>query len=166
MKNLTVTAFAAVLLAAFAASLPGFVLAHAEIKSSNPKDHAHLKVAPKTVMIDFGEGVETKLSKFGVYFMPAESMMKGGKMMTGAQMDDVVEANFKKFLNRKTDGADRVDTGLVNTSAQSEKVTIALKPNLKPGVYIIAWKVIAVDTHTTSDAIHFHFDGAAMPGMK
>ena len=158
MNNRVLIAFATVL----ATTLAGFAFAHANLKSATPKDHAHLKTAPKTVTLVMKEAVETKVSKFGVYFMPAESMMKNGKPMTSSQMDDVVEANFKKLLNRKTDGADRVDAGLAGTPTRSSTITIALKPNLKPGVYIIAWRALSVDGHTVSDAIHFHVDSMKM----
>ncbi len=148
------------------ATLAGFALGHSNIKSSNPKDHAHLMTAPKNIMLEFDESIETKVSSFKVYFYKPESMLKSNKPMTGAQMDDFAEAAAKKFMALKTDTADRMDTGLINTKAQTSKVTIGLKANLKPGVYVIAWKTTSVDTHVETGFIHFHLTAPSMPGMK
>jgi copper resistance protein C len=147
-------------------ALVGLALGHSNIKSSFPKDHANLMTAPKNIVLEFDEAIETKISSFKVYSYKPESMMKGGTAMTGAQMDDFAEAAAKKFMALKTDTADRMDTGLISTKAQTSKVTIGLKANLKPGVYVIAWKTTSVDTHVETGFIHFHLAGHSMPGMK
>ena len=161
MKNLKL-----VLLGTVVIALIGLALGHSNIVSSNPKDHAHLMRAPKNITLEFDEAIETKVSTFKVYHYKPESMMKGSKPMTGAQMDDFAEAAAKKFMALKTDTTARMDTGLVNTKAQAIKVTIGLKANLKPGVYVVAWKTTSVDTHVETGFIHFHFSGNSMPGMK
>jgi copper resistance protein C len=163
MKNLKLA-----LLSTAVIALVGLALAHSNIKSSNPKDHAHLKIAPKNITLEFDEAIETKVSTIKVYYYKAETMMTGGKMMTGAQMDDVAEVAAKKILVLKSDTADRMDTGLIGANNQASKVTIGLKAKLKPGIYVVAWKTISVDTHVETGFIHFHLDDAmgAMPGMK
>jgi copper resistance protein C len=161
MKNLKL-----VLLSTAVMALVGLALGHSNLKSSNPKDHAHLMTAPKNLVLEFDEAIETKISTFKVYYYKTESMMKGGKAMTGAQMDDFAEAAAKKFMALKTDTADRMDTGLINAKVQTSKVTIALKPNLKPGVYVIAWRTTSIDTHVETGFIHFHLEGHSMPAMK
>ena len=161
MKNLKL-----VLLSSAVIALVGLALGHSNIKASNPKDHAHLIAAPKNIMLEFDEAIETKVSSFKVYFYKPETMMKGSKPMSGAQMDDFAEAAAKKFMALKTDTADRMDTGLIAAKNQASKITIGLKPNLKPGVYVIAWKTTSVDTHVETGFIHFHLEGHSMPGMK
>jgi copper resistance protein C len=161
MKNLKLT-----LLSTAVMALVGLALGHSNIKSSNPPDHAHLMAAPKNIMLEFDEAIETKISNFKVYYYKPESMMKGSKAMTGAEMDDFAESAAKKFMALKTDTADRMDTGLISTKSQASKVTIGLKANLKPGVYVIAWKTTSVDTHVETGFIHFHLSGHSMPGMK
>jgi methionine-rich copper-binding protein CopC len=153
-------------LIAVVATLAGFALGHSNLKFSNPKDHALLMTAPKNIVLEFDEAIETKISNFKVYYFKSETMMKGDKPMTGAQMDDFAEAAAKKFMALKTDTADRMDTGLINTKAQTNKITIGLKTTLKPGVYVIAWKTTSVDTHVETGFIHFHLAGHSMPGMK
>jgi copper resistance protein C len=147
-------------------ALVGLALAHSNLKSSSPKDHAHVMTAPKTITLEFDEAIETKVSTIKVYYYKSETMIRGGKMMTAAQMDDVAEAAAKKIIAMKSDTADRMDTGVINTKAQATKITLGMKANLKPGVYVIAWKTTSVDTHVETGFIHFHFDGHSMPGMK
>jgi copper resistance protein C len=161
MKNLKLALLSTAVLA-----LVGLALGHSNLKASNPKDHAHLMTAPKTITLEFDEAIETKVSTLKVYYFKPEAMMKGGKPMTSAQMDDFSEAAAKKFMALKTDTADRMDTGLIGAKNQASKVTLGLKPNLKPGVYVVAWKTTSVDTHVETGFIHFHLDGQSMPGMK
>jgi copper resistance protein C len=161
MKNLKLA-----LLSTTVIALVGLALAHSNLKASSPKDHAHIMTAPKTITLEFDEAVETKVSTFKVYYYKMDAMMKGGKAMTGAQMDDFSEAAAKKIIAMKSDTAERMDSGLVNTKAQATKITLGLKPNLKPGIYVVAWKTTSVDTHVETGFMHFHFDGHSMPGMK
>jgi methionine-rich copper-binding protein CopC len=46
--------------------------------------------------------------------------------------------------------AERIDAGLKTQGRTAENVTISLKPGLKPGAYVVMWRVLSVDTHTTS----------------
>ncbi len=155
IRNAVITAVSAFVLGA------GIALAHATLLSSTPKDHEHVKTMPRVVTLSMKEAVETKVSVFKIYYLPPESMMKNGKPMTKAQMDDVAEATAKKYLRIKTDTSARVDAGYApGTKAQTARVQIALKPTAtKPGVYVVMWRATSVDTHTTNGFIHFHYDG-------
>jgi copper resistance protein C len=163
MKNLKLA-----LLSTAVIALVGLAFGHSNIKASNPKDHAHLKTAPKSITLEFDEAIETKVSTIKVYFYKPEAMMIGNKVMTGAQMDDFAEAAAKKIMALKADTADRMDTGLIGAKNQASKITIGLKANLKAGIYVVAWKTTSVDTHVETGFIHFHLENAmgAMPGMK
>lgn len=157
-KRTTVAATAALVIAA------GVVLAHSSLKASTPKDHAHLKVMPKTVTLTFDEALETKLSTFKVIYAPMESMMQNGKPMTSSAMDDAAEKIADRAIDARTDGKDRVDDGYApGTKAQTKTVTLALKPGTnKPGVYVVAFRTTSVDTHVEKGFIHFHLDSATM----
>jgi methionine-rich copper-binding protein CopC len=137
------------------------VLAHSNVKASTPKDHAHVKIMPKTVSLTFDEALETKLSSFKVIYAPMESMMKNGKPISGSAMDDVAEKIANAAINFETNARNRVDAGYApGTPAQTKTVTLALKPDMsKPGVYVVAFRVTSVDTHVEKGFIHFHYDG-------
>jgi methionine-rich copper-binding protein CopC len=140
------------------------VLAHSNVKASTPKDHAHVKVMPKTVSLTFDEALETKLSSFKVIYAPMESMMKNGKPISGSAMDDVAEKIANAAMSAKTDGKNRVDAGYApGTKAQTKTVVLALKPGMnQPGVYVVAFRTTSVDTHVEKGFIHFHYDGTMM----
>ena len=137
----------------------GWVLAHSTVKTAIPADHAHVTVAPKTVLLGFDEKFETKSAVFKVYYLPMTSMMKNGKMMNPGQMDDVAEAAMNKFVDLKQDTSARVDMGMQKAAAMTTKVVLNLKSALKPGVYVTKWKVKAGDGDTVKGFIHFHLDG-------
>ena len=43
----------------------------------------------------------------------------------------------------------RADAGLVTRDARSAAVTLALKPKLPAGTYVLMWRVLSIDTHVT-----------------
>jgi methionine-rich copper-binding protein CopC len=144
-------------LAAATAITLGVALAHANIKSSIPKDGSSLSAMPKTVQLTFGEAVETKVSTFKIYWMDEKLIMKNGKELPDEQADDIVEKFANKMTALKQDTADRVDAGYSKgTMAQAKQVTLNVKPGTsKPGVYVVMWKLTSVDTHTTSGFMRF-----------
>lgn len=42
-----------------------------------------------------------------------------------------------------------MDAGLKTQARTAENVLIALKPDLGPGAYVVLWRVLSVDSHTT-----------------
>ena len=144
-------------IAAIATVTAGIALAHANIKSSIPKDGSTLSALPKTVQLTFGEAVETKVSSFKIYWMDEKAIQKNGKELPDEAADDIVEKFANKMLARKTDTADRVDAGYApSTMAESKTVTLNVKPGItRPGVYVAMWKLTSVDTHTTSGFMRF-----------
>lgn len=153
MLKKTIIAASAALLAA----LGGITLAHANIKSSLPKDGSTLSALPRTVQLTFGETVETKVSSFKIYWMDEKAIQKNGKKLPDEDADNIVEKFADAMIALKKDTADRVDAGYASTTpAESKIVTLNLKPGTnKPGVYVVMWKLTSVDTHTTSGFMRF-----------
>ena len=132
---------------------PGLATAQATT-TADPRDHAHLTAAPKTVTLTFAAPIDPKSATFKVYRFPLEVMMLGDKPMSGAQMDVFAGKEARKMLALGADTAGRVDTGPVS-SAPGSKVVIGLKPNLSPGVYVTAWKLSGPGQKT--GFVHFHY---------
>jgi copper resistance protein C len=61
---------------------------------------------------------------------------------------------MNKTLSDKN--AKRIDLGLENPNVSS-LVSIKLPNELEPGWYVVMWKVLSVDTHTTSDFVLFRY---------
>lgn len=119
-----------------------FALAHADYKSSLPKQGAILKAMPTQVQLVFAENLEVKLSTFKVYRLQAEP----GKL-SPAQIRSQARALYQQVLLSKNDQDKRWDTGVQTTARTSKTVTLGLKPNLKPGAYVVMWQNLGSDGH-------------------
>jgi methionine-rich copper-binding protein CopC len=160
--KISVSLFTAALLAlgAFASGQGGPITA-------TPSDHAHLRTAPSQVTLNFPKAINIKDAVFKVYVYPLSAMMNGDSAMNGAQMDVFAKDAARKFLALKPDTTDRVDTGLIGTKTQTNKVVIGLKTNLKPGIYVTGWSLSSTAQKTSTGFVHFHFEtGMMMPGSK
>ncbi len=131
--------------------LSGLVLAHAEYKSSTPASNSTVKSMPQTVVIRFSEAVEVRLSTFKVYPLEAPPEAWG----SATRLRRLAQPLVRRVLLLKNDATRRADAGLATTARTSQTVTLALKPGLKPGAYVVMWKNLGVDGHTQSDFFIF-----------
>jgi methionine-rich copper-binding protein CopC len=129
--------------------LAGAVLAHADLEEIVPGRDAVLTEAPEVVVLTFTEPAVTKFSIFKVYPLPP-----GGELPEGT--DALLERNGRaaalvnRVLQERADEADRADAGLLTADAESAEIIIRLKDDLEPGDYVVMWRVLSVDTHSTS----------------
>ncbi len=123
--------------------MSGLALAHAEYKSSVPAAGATVRTPPKTVRLTFTEAVEVRLSTFKVYPLEAPPEAWGSPTRLRRLAADLV----KQALPAKNDAARRVDAGLATTARTSQTVILNLKPNLRPGPYVVMWRNLGVDGH-------------------
>ncbi len=121
----------------------GMALAHAEYRSSAPAANATVRVAPKSVVINFSQAVEVRLSTFKVYPLGAPPEAWGSPTRLRRLAANLV----KQALPAKNDAALRVDAGLATTARTSRTINLNLKPNLKPGPYVVMWRNLGVDGH-------------------
>lgn len=139
--------------------------AHAQLESSAPQKDATLDVAPTQVTLHFTERVQTPFSIFKVYALgPDQASSEAGQVdapplagsealrinaLAGELVNDVL-------MKRDDKDADaRVDAGLGDTPSTSPDVTISLRPDLPPGDYVVMWRVLSEDTHTTQGYVVF-----------
>jgi copper resistance protein C len=131
-------------------ALVGMAFAHSQVKKSNPKDGEIIKVMPKAIKLEFNEGVVSSLSTFKVY-----------KMITKSKDSEKLEAEAQalasKLTMKKGDANARSDTGFKGDADETTKFTVNLKTGLKPGVYVVMWRLLGTDTHTVSGNIWFQF---------
>ncbi|GIW24028.1 copper resistance CopC family protein [Meiothermus sp.] len=131
--------------------LLGLALAHAEYRSSTPAAGASVKAAPQTVVINFSEAVEVRLSTFKVYPLGAPPEAWG----SSTRLRRLAQPLVRQVLLLRGDAARRVDAGVTTTARTSKTVTLALKPGLRPGAYVVMWKNLGVDGHTETDFFVF-----------
>lgn len=126
------------------ALLLSVALSHSEPFATSPANGSSVKVMPKIVRITFDEAIEGAFSSFKVYAYNAQ--------ITKAKL----QAFAKSKIALKNDLSARADagTGLTGTT---KTVEIKLKPALKPGVYVVMWRVLGVDTHTVEAYTYFRY---------
>ncbi len=121
----------------------GVTAGHAYLKASDPPEEITINAAPTAVRLIFTEPVEIRFSIFKVYRLDIDPGMEMRRVnaAAGALMSNV--------LQKRGDEADRADAGVDATSRTTTDVAIKLKPELKAGSYVVMWRVLSIDTHTT-----------------
>jgi hypothetical protein len=122
--------------------------AHAFLNASTPAADSTVTTPPKEVRLSYSEQAEIRFSIFKVYKINAAA---GADMRAlHAAADSLVAANLLK----RGDEAARSDAGLANTTRSSDDIVVRLK-DLEPGAYVLMWRVLSVDTHTTQGSFIF-----------
>ena len=123
----------------------GVGLAHSELTSSTPADGETLKIAPAEITLNFSEALETRFSIFKVYPLGTDVASTAEKArvngLAGQLVADVLEA--------QGDEDARADTGIQTDKQTAETVALPLKPDLSAGIYVVMWRVLSVDSHTS-----------------
>ncbi len=135
-------------LASAALALAGVALSHAYLVSSSPEENTLLRTPPTEVRLGFTEGVELRFSVFKVYALEAPQ----NALRDPRRLQELARPLVERVLPLRDDmgRAERADAGLKTQGRTAENVVITLKPDLKPGAYVVMWRVLSIDTHTTS----------------
>lgn len=136
-----------------ALALAGAALAHAYLVNSNPAENSRIRALPGEVRLGFAEAVEVRFSSFKVYPLeaPAEALSNPQRLKA------LAELLVARVLPLRGDEAARADAGLKTTDRTAENIEIKLKSGLKPGAYVVMWRVLSVDSHTSSDFLVFTY---------
>ena len=150
----------------------GLALAHAELVTATPAPKSVVGALPQEVTLSFSEPVEARFSLFKVYKLePRPEGLSGGEGETadatgGApaelleeealRLNGLAGALFAEVLTARGDEAARADAGAV-TADTSKEVTLALKDGLEAGDYVVMWRVLSADTHTTQGFYVFSY---------
>ncbi len=105
-------------------------------------------MAPKEVRLSYSEPVEIRFSIFKVYKISAAP---GADMRT---LRSAADSLVSSDLLKRGDEAQRSDAGVANTGQTSTDIAVRLK-DLEPGAYVLMWRVLSVDTHTTQGSFIF-----------
>ncbi len=154
----------------------GLALGHSEFASADPTPDTVLRTAPSAVTLVFSEPAEVRFSTFKVYRLEeggsseaetsAEPTHGHGDEHAATQtsgdpewlrLNGLAGALVAKVLNLRGDGEARVDSGPQETG-QSRTVTLTLREDLAPGVYVVMWRLLSVDTHTTQGYYVFRLE--------
>lgn len=121
--------------------LPKVSSGHAFLEAAEPGENAVVSELPGAIRLAFSEPVETAFSVFKVY--PLSPNPDAAALQADARrlVDEVL-------LARGDDEA-RADIGLMGNPGRADEIQIVLRENLPAGPYVVMWRVLSVDTHTT-----------------
>jgi copper resistance protein C len=124
----------------------GFAQAHSYLETSTPAENETVTTLD-TITLTFTENVQVPFSLFKVYKLADTGDLTDSKErlrlsgLAGTLVNDVV--------TKTDDEADRADTGLMTTERETNVITLGLKEALTSGIYVVMWRILSVDTHTT-----------------
>lgn len=130
-----------------ASSLAG---AHAYLDSSFPAENATVASELNEVILRFTEPVEVPFSTFKVYPLASDEE-------DPVRLRAAASALVQQVLNLRNDAAQRADEGVTTQARISAEINIALKKELPPGRYVVMWRVLSIDTHTTTGFFVFTY---------
>lgn len=106
--------------------LPATLLAHGTLLRAEPPIDTRVAKRPSEIRLWFNESVESRFSRITVHRATRDAA-------TGEMQPQ-----------------DRVDDGLVAGSRVTRELAVKLPDNLPPGLYLIQWKVLSIDSHRTT----------------
>lgn len=131
----------------------GQASAHAFLNASVPSADSTVGTAPKEIKLTYSEPVEIRFSIFKLYKITAPAGSDARTLHAAA--DSLVAADLMK----RGDDAARSDAGVANTTRSSTDIVVRLK-DLEPGAYVLMWRALSVDTHTTQGSFIFVYNPA------
>jgi copper resistance protein C len=144
-----------------AALLVGAASAHAYLSAAAPAPGSTLEGAPEEVVLTFTEPIEVRFSTLKVYRLEVadEAMPEDPANPTERELQrlNALAAQLASEVLEEDDAEEpaRADTGLLTEARTAAEVTLGLREDLEPGVYVVMWDVLSIDTHWTRE--HFVF---------
>ena len=125
-------------------SVIGTASAHAFLETSDPITGATLQAAPEQITLNFSEPLELRFNTFTV--IPLETDATDPREVKLAAMD----------LTEEVMGTDEagLEVEMLTAERASREVTLGL-PDLPSGTYVVMWRLLSTDTHTSDDFITF-----------
>lgn len=114
--------------------------AHTAVTAVTPAAFATVS-APRAVQLSFSEPIDLHFATVKVYPLK----------VTGDHpaLNRAAETLLKTALGAKDDAAQRADTA-PKLSGMGAKLSLPLKPGLKPGNYAVLWRILSDDGHVVT----------------
>lgn len=113
---------------------PAFVLAHATLIRVDPAADTTVTKPPSEIHLWFNELVERRFSRI------------------------VVHRAMRDAASGEIQPQERIDTRLSSGPRVTQDLAVALPDTLPPGLYLIQWQVLSIDSHRTSGKFTLTFD--------
>ncbi len=144
-----------------ALSWVGAAYAHAYLETSSPKEGEVLADLPEAVTLTFTEATEVRFSTFKVYPLDADIDMSGEN--AAQRLNALAGQRVSEVLEARGDEDARANTGVEADGRASARVTLPLREDPEDldregsnaTHYVVMWRVLSIDTHTTQGFFTF-----------
>lgn len=126
--------------------LASFAQAHAYLETSTPAENETV-TTPEPITLTFTENVQLPFSFFKVYKLADTGNLSNERERL--RLNGQAGTLISEVLTKTDDEAARADTGIMTNEDASTIITLGLKEDLSPGIYLVMWRVLSVDTHIT-----------------
>ncbi len=127
---------------------------HADLKSATPGKNAVITKLSGEIVLNYTEAVEVRFSTFKVY--PLEVTGDLNEPQERLRINAAAAALMSEALDAEEDEASRADIGVLTEARTSDTVTLGLA-ELGSGFYVVVWRVLSADTHTTTGSFVFEY---------
>lgn len=124
-------------------------LSHSYLRESTPAA-GEVVTTLETITLEMTEAVELNFSTFKVYHLPDAPEAPHARL-------DAAQALMREVLLLRNDDDARADLGVISQGRTSDVIEIALRDGLEPGIYVVMWRALSIDTHTTEDLLIFEY---------
>lgn len=133
--------------------LGGAVHAHAYLETSSPAEGKVLAEVPEAVTLTFTEPTEVNFSLYKVY--PLDTDLDPNAENATQRLNGLAAQLVSEVLEARADEDARADTGAEADGRTSTVVTLPLKDGLEAAHFVVMWRVLSIDTHTTQGFFTF-----------
>jgi methionine-rich copper-binding protein CopC len=129
----------------------GVALAGEGLRLSDPLSGSTLKVAPRTITLNFKEAIEPHRSQFRAYRLEINPNLEP------ASVERAAAALTTEALAGKIKPTERMDEGALYGERVAMSVLVKLKPIQRPGVYVVLWRTFTSSERFENGFITFTY---------
>lgn len=135
------------------AAAVSFGYAHAYLVTSSPVEGEVTSEPVTEISLEFSEPVETGFSTFKLVRVVTD--LEPGAEDYAARLDAVAGPMASTVLAQREEQEGQVAFALRPRSGSAAQLNLTLKEPLSPGAYLLAWRVLSVDTHVIEGFLTF-----------
>ncbi len=153
MKRFTAASVRSLLTALLLVGSFGNAQAHAALDSSEPADGSVLAAAPAAITLNFTEELEVGFSTFKLYRLANDTDL--GDTNYAAKLNSFAALLVNEVLESQAPDERAVAVQLAPSTGRTKSVQLTPDAALKPGAYVVMWRILSVDTHVVQAFLTF-----------
>ncbi|HEX7003506.1 MAG TPA: copper resistance CopC family protein [Trueperaceae bacterium] len=129
--------------------------AHADLLAAEPADRTVVRSATTEASLRFSEPVEVTFSRFELYRLAEEAPPGEPSEREWQRLSGLAAVLLTEGGSELRSAEARVETTISTGERRSDSITITWEEPLEPGVYVLAWRALSIDTHIVQGFVTF-----------